>query len=115
MSITEFTNDPPIHIINKIGIRTNIWRYSVGFANRDDKTVHPAPFPEDLTGDHILSWSNPGDLILDCFVGSGTTGKMALKYGRNFIGIDSSQQYIDIATKRLEDEVLNSYSKLFHV
>jgi len=104
--------------VNDTKISGNIWHIPTG-RNGSTKDYyafdHPAIFPEQLAGDHILSWSNPGDLILDCFVGSGTTGKMALKYGRNFIGIDSSQQYIDIATKRLEDEVLNSYSKLFHV
>jgi len=100
------------NVTKPMGVRFNIWRIP---HNKPGRADHPASFPEQLAGDHILSWSNPGDLILDCFVGSGTTGKMALKYGRNFIGIDSSQQYIDIATKRLEDEVLNSYSKLFHV
>ncbi len=62
---------------------------------------HPAIFPEDLAGKHILSWSNPGDTVLDPFVGSGTTGKMAVLNGREFIGIDISQEYVDLATGRI--------------
>ena len=78
----------------------NIFYYSVG----TDKEVkeHPAKFPEKLAEDHILSWSNPGDIVFDPFMGSGTTAKMALKNGRRFIGIDISQEYCDIAEKRLE-------------
>jgi DNA modification methylase len=63
---------------------------------------HPAIFPEKLARDHILSWSNEGDLVLDPFVGSGTTAKMAKKNGRDYIGIDLSQEYLDIAAARLE-------------
>jgi DNA modification methylase len=83
-----------------VGIRSNIWRYHAG-NNGDDFTNHPAPFPEDLARDHILSWSNPGDTVLDCFLGSGTTGKMAVKYQRNFIGIEIAPEYLEIARKRI--------------
>jgi site-specific DNA-methyltransferase (adenine-specific) len=83
-------------------VRTNIWKYQPG-NNGDDITAHPAPFPEKLAKDHILSWSNPGDTILDCFLGSGTTGKMAIKYQRNFIGIEIAQEYLTIAEKRIHD------------
>ena len=62
---------------------------------------HPAIFPDKLAYDHIISWSNKGDVILDPFVGSGTTCKMAKQLGRNYIGIDISQEYIDIAKERL--------------
>lgn len=82
------------------GKRTNIWRYLVG-NNGDEITDHPAPFPEALAGDHILSWSNPGDTVLDPMMGSGTTGKMALQYGRNFIGIEISPEYLKIARERI--------------
>jgi DNA modification methylase len=83
------------------GKRTNIWRYQPG-NNGDDITAHPAPFPEDMARDHILSWSNPGDTVLDCFLGSGTTGKMAVKYQRNFIGIEIAPEYLQIARTRIE-------------
>jgi len=62
---------------------------------------HPAVFPERLAADHIASWSNPGDLVLDPFLGSGTTGKMAVQMGRNFIGIEISAEYLSIASDRI--------------
>jgi DNA modification methylase len=79
----------------------NIFYYSVG----TDKCckIHPAKFPEQLARDHIVSWSNPGDVVLDPFVGSGTTCKMALLEGRKYIGIDISDEYCDIARKRVEE------------
>jgi site-specific DNA-methyltransferase (adenine-specific) len=82
----------------EFGIRTNIWRYHAG---ENDRTPHPAPFPEKLAGDHILSWSNPGDLVFDPMCGSGTTGKMAKYYGRDFIGIDISADYVELAQRRI--------------
>jgi DNA modification methylase len=80
--------------------RGNIWDYVIA---KDKIGNHPAPFPEALARDHILSWSNPGDLVLDPMMGSGTTGKMAVKYERNFIGIDISDEYLKIAEKRIHD------------
>lgn len=89
--------------IQPYGYRGNVWRYFNGNASADDKTEHPAPFPEKLARDHILSWSNPGDVVLDCFMGSGTTGKMAKLLHRNFIGIDISEEYCNIAAKRIAE------------
>lgn len=83
------------------GIRGNVWEYLVGWFGGDDTTEHSAPFPEKLAEDHILSWSNPGDVILDPFVGSGTTPKMAIKHGRRFIGVDISQEYCDLSRRRI--------------
>src|SRR5690606_30988780 len=68
----------------------NIFTYDVG---KNDKTQHNAPFPEQLAADHIASWSNPGDVVLDPFLGSGTTGKMAVLADRDFIGIEISDEY----------------------
>jgi site-specific DNA-methyltransferase (adenine-specific) len=59
-------------------------------------------FPEELANDHILSWSNEGDIVLDPFVGSGTTCKMAKLNGRRYIGIDVSEEYCEIARERME-------------
>ncbi len=79
----------------------NIWSYAVG-VEKDNKGMHPAIFPEKLAEDHILSWSNEGDTVLDPMAGSGTTLKMAKKNNRNYIGIEISPEYIDIINKRLQ-------------
>ena len=76
--------------------RFNIWQINRGV----NKTEHPAVFPEQLAFDHIQSWSNPGDLVLDPFMGSGTTALMALKSGRDFVGFEISPQYAEIARAR---------------
>ena len=95
--------------------RNNIWEYVVGggFATKDKIAhEHPAIFPEKLAEDHILTWSNIDEVVLDPFVGSGTTTKMAAKHNRKYIGIDISQDYIDIAVKRTEKESIpNSFLK----
>jgi adenine specific DNA methylase Mod len=75
----------------------NIFSYGTG----SNKTGHPAPFPEKLAEDQILTWSNPGDIIYDPCAGSGTTLKVALANGRQFIGSEISAQYCDIANSRL--------------
>lgn len=87
----------------------NIWAISTGggIATKDKVAYeHPAIFPEKLVEQHIISWSNKGDLILDPFNGSGTTTKMAKLLGRNFIGIEISQKYCDIANQRLRQNIL---------
>jgi len=91
-------------VVKDTKIRGNIWTYATGKAKGGDDLSfkHPASFPEKLAEDHILSWSNPADIVLDPFLSSGTTGKMALKNGRNFIGIDCSAQYVEIARQRCE-------------
>ncbi len=84
--------------VNQYKIKNNIWYYNVG-ANKttNDKIAykHPAQFPEQLAQDHILTWSNEGDIILDPMCGAGTTCKMAYLNNRNFIGIDISEEYIN--------------------
>jgi len=85
--------------------RNNIWKYNVGKGfNSSDKESHehPAIFPEQLAEDHILSWSNEDDIILDPFSGSGTTCKMAKKNKRKFIGFDISEEYCKLAEKIIE-------------
>jgi len=82
--------------MNEWQARSNLWKLTPA-----RNVNHPAPFPEKLAEDHILSWSNEGDTVLDCFAGSGTTLKMAKKNNRNYIGIEISQEYIDIINKRL--------------
>lgn len=94
------------YIIADKSVRFNIWEYGVGFAKGTTDAIafeHPATFPEKLAEDHILSWSNEGDLVMDPMMGSGTTGKMALKNRRNFLGIEISEKYYQIAEKRVTD------------
>ena len=94
-------------IVNEYGVRTNIWTYAngKGFSTKDKIAYeHPAIFPEKLVADHILSWSNPGDLVLDPFGGSGTTAKMAAKLGRDWLLIEAVKEYCDIAKKRIEGD-----------
>lgn len=66
------------------GVRFNVWLIEDGSRQGD----HPAPFPQALASDHIQSWSNPGDVVLDPFAGSGTTLKAAKELGRSFVGIE---------------------------
>lgn len=89
---------------NEYGQRYNVWYYSIGKGNstRDEIAYkHPAIFPEKLAHDHIISWSNEGDIVLDPMCGSGTTLKEAVKLNRKFIGIDISEEYCAIANERL--------------
>lgn len=93
--------------VKESSIENNIWFYSVnkGSTTKDEIAhKHPAIFPEKLAEDHILSWSNEGDVVLDPMCGSGTTCKMAKKNNRKFIGIDISEEYISIAEKRIKGE-----------
>ena len=87
---------------NEYSRRTNLWRISIG--KNKETQGHPAPFPEALANDHIISWSNEGDVVLDPFMGSGTTGKMAIRNNRNFIGIELNEEYFKIAERRIDLE-----------
>jgi len=90
--------------LDYIGIRYNIWRYITGSGNSTTDDIafkHPAIFPEKLAEDHIVSWSNEGDLVYDCFGGSGTTAKMAHKWKRNWILSEISKEYVELAEKRI--------------
>jgi DNA modification methylase len=86
----------------EFGIRYNVWDMPPVMSNIERKG-HPAQFPEQLANDHILSWSNEGDAVLDPFMGSGTTGKMAVLNGRNFIGIEIDAEYFEIAKRRISE------------
>jgi site-specific DNA-methyltransferase (adenine-specific) len=97
--------DKPARVTKDKKIRSNIWTYKVGInQSYTDKfaSKHPAIFPEKLALDHILSWSNEGDLIYDPFMGSGTTAKMAVISNRNYIGSEISEEFCQIAKKRVE-------------
>jgi len=87
-------------------VRGNIWNIPSGNGKAEIAGNHPATFPESLARDHILSWSNEGDIVLDPFSGSGTTAKMAKLMGRQFIGIEVNPEYCEIAEERLRQGVL---------
>lgn len=88
-------------------VKRNVWKYATGTAAGDSIAFnHPAIFPEDLAADHIRSWSNEGDTVLDPFAGSGTTLKMARELGRKSIGIEVNPDYCDIIKKRLAQRLL---------
>ncbi len=95
----ELVQTNNIKPIPKFSLRNNIWRYTVGF---NDKTKHPAVFPEQLAQDHILSWSNQGDLVYDPMAGSGTVAKMCILNNRRWISSEMSSDYTDEANERLK-------------
>lgn len=89
--------------VKKQKMKGNIWEYVVGKKAEDQEAKeHPAPFPCALARDHINSWTNKGDIVLDPMCGSGTTCKVAKELGRNYIGIDISKEYCDMARKRVK-------------
>ena len=92
--------------IKKEKIKPNIWFYNVGNnKSSNDKIAHkhPAIFPEALAKDHIISWSDKGDLVFDPFMGSGTTAVAALDVGRKYIGAEIAEEYVDIANERIRN------------
>lgn len=97
-------------LLDEFGMRYNIWEYSVGGGNVGESNIvheHPAVFPLRLAKDHIISWSNPSQIVLDPFMGSGTTLRAAKDLNRKAIGIEIEEKYCEIAVKRLSQEVLN--------
>lgn len=94
-------------VIKEYGYRWNVWDYNVGICNYGDRAIaaHPATFPMALAKDHILSWSKPGDIVLDPMAGAGTTLLMAKETGRNYIGIEISEEYIDLINYRLDNNL----------
>lgn len=87
--------------IKPMGRYENVWDISVGPQSDPDKTPHPAKFPQELAERHILTWSNPGDIVLDYFGGSGTTAKMARIHNRRFLTNDISKEYCGLMEHRL--------------
>jgi DNA modification methylase len=80
-------------------IKSNVWDFVVAGTNYG----HPAIFPEKLANDHIISWSNEGDLVYDPFMGSGTTAKMAILNNRKYIGSEISEEYCKIIETRIKE------------
>ena len=90
--------------LNEIVKKQNLWTYTVGKGNssKDDLAFeHPAIFPESLAHDHLVSWSNEGDLIYDPFMGSGTTALVSIDANRRYVGSEISAEYYDLINKRI--------------
>lgn len=67
----------------------------------DGRALHPTQKPEEMLKRIILASSNKNDIVLDPFMGSGTTAVVAKKYGRNFIGIERNKKYVQAARDRI--------------
>ena len=92
--------------IREFGARTNIWRVinSGGFGQTDsDAYNHPATMPMELARDHVITWSNPGDVVIDPFAGSGTSLIVAAELDRNFIGFEIDKEYYNMSVKRVSN------------
>jgi len=89
--------------VSEFGTRHNVWNIDTNRGKNGNN--HPATFPDKLASDHIISWSNAGDIVLDPFMGSGTTGKMVKQLNRNFIGIELDPEYFKIAEKRINENI----------
>lgn len=91
-------------VYNQFGMRGNVWKLkTAGQENPCKKQSHPAAFPLALVNDHIISWSNPGDVVFDPFMGGGTTAIAAIKNDRKFLGFEISREYVDLASKRIQE------------
>lgn len=88
-------------VCKEYGVRFNVWEIS---SEKNNKTGHPAVFPSQIARDHIVSWSNRGDTVLDPFSGSGTTAIEALNQGREFIGFEISKEYYEKSLQRIKEE-----------
>ena len=99
-TLKPMSNTGVIH--REIGIRLNVW----DMPGQKTGIGHPAPFPERLALDHIQSWSNKGDIVLDPFMGSGTTAKAAQELGRHYIGFEINPEYVEICHRRTAQATL---------
>lgn len=109
--ITPSNNPRSPTITPTHGVRTNVWPYPVGgngnqTGDPSTPNLHPAPFPLALARDHILTWTNPDDLVLDPMLGSGTTLRAAKDLGRRSLGIEIHPPYLSIITAKLAQQVL---------
>ena len=86
--------------IGTYGVRFNVWDQASVKNNTSEG--HPAPFPLRLAVDHVRTWSNKGDTVLDPFLGSGTTGVACRQLERDFIGFEISRRFYEMAVARIE-------------
>ena len=105
IEITNLDN----RIVQKYSKRTNVWNYAVGYNHSapdfNNAHKHPSIFPLSLACDHIRTWTDPGNIVLDPMCGSGTTLRAAKNLNRYAVGIDTNEKYIDMAKERLAQNV----------
>lgn len=87
-------------------VKGNVWDFAVA----QNKSGHPAVYPYDVVLDHIKTWTNEGDIVLDPFIGSGTTALVCIDMKRNYIGIDISEEYCKMSRDRIEELTICSES-----
>ena len=105
-SVGEQTRTKLANPVKEEKIKGNIWEYVVGKKQIDQEAKkHPAPFPFELARDHIVSWSNENDIVLDPFMGSGTTAIAAIREKRNYIGFEKSEEYWRKSMERIRNEL----------
>ncbi|WP_037297536.1 DNA-methyltransferase [Ruminococcus flavefaciens] len=80
---------------------TDVWRISMVSGNFEERTSHPAQYPEELIERIVLAGTNKGDIVLDPFMGSGTSAVVAKKLGRHYLGYETVPEYCQIANERL--------------
>ena len=104
----ELSNRSAKGFVKEMRIKENIW-YMPRSSNSDgnERFGHPATFPNQLAFDHIISWTNRGEMVLDPFLGSGTTAVVARKLNRKCIGIEIEETYCEIAANRCRQTVMN--------
>ncbi len=99
--------------INPTKCRGTIWNYLMAGDKNPLKRKHPAPFPDQIPKDFIQCFCPPNGIVLDPFIGSGSSAVAAKSLGRNFIGFDISEKYCEIARKRIKQVTspLDSFMK----
>ena len=112
----RYNEQPRISYRNERYPRHNVWDYAVGGAAAGKASIsapdfpeaheHPSIFPIALALDHITTWTNPGDLVLDPMAGSGTVSRAAKDLGRDSIAVEIHEPYVDLIKRRMAQEVL---------
>lgn len=103
---------------NSIGKNpSDVWQIAKVTSGEDraspERTPHPAQFPLDLVNRVVIGFSNPGELVLDPFLGSGTVAVSCLEHGRKVIGIEVKPAYCELAAQRIERFLTDKRSRLF--
>lgn len=94
-------NFRPDRYKNQLKNPSDVWRMALVSGNEIERTNHPAQYPEELIERIILAGTNDGDVVLDPFMGSGTTAVVAKKLNRHYIGYEIVPEYIEMANERL--------------
>jgi len=97
----DLSNRSAKGVVKEYKQKINIWYLPRGARKDKLSILHPATFPDKLAIDHVKSWSNEGETVLDTFMGSGTTGVAAKNLNRKFIGIEMDDNYFSIGVNRI--------------